>query len=127
MLKIVYLFIGGGVGTLLRFWISGYTNKLMSSQFPTGTLTVNLIGCLIIGVLAGLNNTHSLSENTRLLLFTGLLGGFTTFSSFSNETVQLLRTGHHLWAALYVVASNAGGFLLAAGGYALFKGAPNGG
>jgi CrcB protein len=99
----------------------------MSSQFPTGTLTVNLIGCLIIGALAGLNNTHSLSENTRLLLFTGLLGGFTTFSSFSNETVQLLRTGHHLWAALYVVASNAGGFLLAAGGYALFKGAPNGG
>lgn len=119
-MKIAYLFLGGGAGTLLRFFISGYTNKLLDSQFPIGTLAVNLTGCLIIGLLAGLSATTAFSENTQLLLFTGLLGGFTTFSTFSIETLQFIRNGQYLWATSYVLISNLGGFLLAGLGYYVF-------
>lgn len=74
--------------------------------FPWATFTVNVCGCLAIGLLAGLaGRFHLFSENATLFLFTGLLGGFTTFSSFGLETLLLLRRGEWGWAALYVVGS----------------------
>ena len=121
MIKILYLIIGGGIGTLLRFWVSSATGKLIENGFPVGTLMVNLLGCLIIGIVGGLNSDNSFSENTRLLVITGLLGGFTTFSSFSMETVQLFRNGQALWAIGYVLLSNIGGIMLAMGGFYLFR------
>ena len=106
MNKIFLLFAGGGIGTLLRFTISGWTNKQFGTEFPFGTLAVNLIGCLIIGVLAGINEKGFLEEEMKLLLFTGLLGGFTTFSSFSLESLQLFRNGQLVQFITYVVISN---------------------
>ena len=121
MNKIFLLFSGGGIGTLLRFTISGWTNKQLGTEFPFGTLAVNLIGCLIIGALAGINEKGFLEEEMKLLLFTGLLGGFTTFSSFSLESIQLFRNGQLFQFITYVVISNLGGLALAYSGFLLFK------
>lgn len=119
MNKWLLLIAGGGIGTLLRFLLSTWASRQMGNTFPYGTLAVNLIGCLIIGMLAGWNSGHAFHENLHLLLFVGLMGGFTTFSSFSIETLQLIRSGSFLTAVAYISASNIGGVLLAAGGYKL--------
>lgn len=78
----------------------------LSAKFPWGTFTVNLLGCLVIGLLSGLAEKFDwLSPSLRLFLLTGLLGGFTTFSAFGLETVFLLRRGEVLLAAAYAAAS----------------------
>jgi len=92
---------GGCLGAIARYLI----NKLLTTAstqvaFPLGTLTVNIVGCFIIGVLAQIGESRiGLSPPARLLLITGILGGFTTFSAFGNETVLLTRTDQ-LGAAL---------------------------
>ncbi len=91
--NILLVGIGGFTGSVLRYLVSlGCANLLKTSTFPLGTATVNIVGCLIIGVLGGVSD-HSqiISSNIRLLLMVGLLGGFTTFSSFNYETMQLIR------------------------------------
>lgn len=111
--------IGGAIGACLRYALV-LALRPHSPGFPTGTLIVNLIGCLCIGALAGFTS-HALSSraDSKLwaLLAIGVLGGFTTFSSFSLETVELARDGKLGLAALYVLASNTLGIALAAGGY----------
>lgn len=75
-------------------------------RFPYSTFAVNILGCLVIGILAGLAERYELfGPGTRLFLFTGLLGGFTTFSAFGLDAMFLLRRGELLVAALYAVAS----------------------
>jgi len=79
-------------------------------RFPAGTFTVNVVGCLVAGVLAGLAEKHSMfSADTRLLLFTGLLGGFTTFSAFGLETMTLLKRGDIAIASANVLLSVVAG------------------
>src|SRR5690625_7929116 len=74
-------------------------------RFPFGTLAVNVLGCLVVGVLAGIAERHNLfGQELRLFLLTGLLGGITTFSSFGLETVHLIRRCDLGIAALYVCA-----------------------
>jgi CrcB protein len=92
--------IGGAIGSVARYKVSGWVlNHTLDWKFPAGTLAVNVIGCLLAGLLAGLAERQALfSAETRLLLFTGLLGGFTTFSAFGLETMVLLRRGD-LWIA----------------------------
>lgn len=87
--------LGGFAGSVLRYLISGYAQRLsQSADFPYGTLAVNLLGSLTIGFLAHLVEMRgAFSSETRALLFFGLLGGFTTFSTFSNETLNLARDG----------------------------------
>jgi CrcB protein len=81
-------------------------------RFPLGTFVVNVVGCLIAGVLAGLVVKRDLfAADTRLFLFTGLLGGFTTFSAFGVESVYLLRRGDYGIALAYIVSSLVGGVL----------------
>jgi CrcB protein len=86
---------GGFVGSALRFIVGTWVMRTAGmSVFPYGTLTVNILGCLVIGLLAGLTEGRQLfSTEVRLLLFFGALGGFTTFSAFGFETVVLLRDG----------------------------------
>ena len=88
---------GGFIGSVARYLMSGaVTQASAASRFPFGTLAVNALGCLIIGVLSGLaEQSGAFSANTRLLLFTGVLGGFTTFSAFAFETYFLGR--EQLW------------------------------
>ena len=101
MIKILLVGLGGMVGSICRYLVSGWVS---SPWLPVGTLTVNVVGCLLIGFLFGLSEIRDLfSSSTRLLLMVGLLGGFTTFSTFGLETVNLMRDAQ-MWAALANVA-----------------------
>jgi CrcB protein len=85
--------LGGAVGTLLRYWVSGGVYGLVPApRLPWGTLVVNVAGCFAIGLLGGLADTRGiLTATARLFLLIGVLGGFTTFSTFGYETLALLR------------------------------------
>ena len=80
--------IGGAAGSMLRYLLQRWLNQV---YFPYGTLSVNLIGCLIIGLLAGISTKHGISQHLVLLGMTGFCGGFTTLSAFSLESLQLLQ------------------------------------
>lgn len=117
--------LGGCLGAVGRYLIGGWVLRWAGPQaMPWGTLLVNLSGCLIIGLLAGLaTRIPALDGPLRLFLFTGLLGGFTTFSAFGLETVELLRRGDLASAVIYVLASVLLGLLLVAAGLKAASGA----
>ena len=100
MLLILLVGIGGFFGAVMRYLVTSWMQDLFRTlSLPSGTLTVNITGCLLIGVLAGLSeNRNLLGPETRALLLIGVLGGFTTFSAFSYETVELLRDGESMAA-----------------------------
>lgn len=97
--------VGGALGALSRYWL---ISALGASRFPWGTLTVNVLGSCLIGVLYVLiSEKAGLSDQWRTLLMVGYLGAFTTFSSFSLDALLLLQEGRVLQAALYVLGSIA--------------------
>lgn len=97
--------VGGASGSVARFIISELINERTDGSFPWGTLTVNVIGCLIIGLLMGLTDTEILEiHENRLLFITGLCGGFTTFSAFAYENVHMILNGNSLTAIVYTLA-----------------------
>jgi CrcB protein len=91
MHRILIVGTGGFVGAVLRYGLSGLVQRWSGSVgFPFGTLAVNVLGCLIIGILWRMDEIHSLlSTEARLFLMVGILGAFTTFSTFGNETLNL--------------------------------------
>lgn len=99
------VFLGAGLGGVLRFGVGGLFagGAAGVGAFPTGTLVVNVTGCLAIGVLAPLLT----SEPWKLFLMVGVLGGYTTFSAFGRETIELISRGEVGRAAVYVLLSNA--------------------
>lgn len=97
--------IGSFLGGISRYLLSQFIQTKFLSTFPFGTLGVNILGCLLIGVVFGLSDKGNLTQEWRLFLATGVLGGFTTFSAFSNETVNMLRDGQFWYAAAYIVSS----------------------
>lgn len=113
----LYIFIGGGIGSILRYMIQVFSGKSLNNGFPIATLLVNVLGCLVIGILAALALKLKWNEQLMLFVFTGLLGGFTTFSSFSLEFVQLMKNNQTGMALLYVGLSNFAGLGLCALGY----------
>ena len=116
--NILIVGIGSFLGGVLRYLISIVMKNYCSQGFPWATLMVNLLGCLLIGLLFGLFNRYSSINNVWCLLFTtGLCGGFTTFSTFANESVQMLQQGNTAGFLGYVAASIVLGFLLVALGY----------
>lgn len=93
----LFIFIGGGLGAVLRFATASWVNKFFAIPFPWGTAAVNVIGSLMIGfILSFMENRLGEFVYWRELLVIGFLGGFTTFSSFSWETLALLRDGQIL-------------------------------
>ena len=111
MRQLFFVFIGGGLGSVLRYIIGRYLNQT-GSGFPLGTFTANILGSLLIGIIIGLaakNNT--LSQNQTLLLATGFCGGFTTFSTFAYENHVLFKSGDFTSFALYTFASFIAAFL----------------
>lgn len=104
---------GGAIGSVTRWWATGWTlQHTLDWRFPAGTFAVNVVGCAIAGLLAGLaDRSGLLSAEARLFLFTGILGGFTTFSAFGLETVLLLRRDEWLVACSNVVLSVLCGIL----------------
>lgn len=107
MKQLLLVGLGGFVGAVVRWKAGGWLLHLtLQEKFPYPTFSVNVAGCLAIGLLAGLAERHDMfGQDARLFLFTGLLGGFTTFSAFGLETLFLLRRGEPGIAALYVTTS----------------------
>ena len=107
MKSILLVALGGALGSVARFKMSTWLfDHAANWHFPIGTFVVNVLGCLVIGVLAGLAVKDGFfSSEARVFLFTGILGGFTTFSAFELETFQLLRRGEFLVAGSNVVLS----------------------
>lgn len=99
--------LGSALGGMVRYGLSGFVARRMDEIFPWGTLTVNVVGSLLIGLLAGLHETARLplSPEARGFLMIGVLGGFTTFSSFSLQTLQRLHDGDWWRAGANVVFS----------------------
>lgn len=102
--KMMLVGAGGFLGAILRYGVSGLVQAATRSiGFPYGTLTVNVIGCLVIGILSQMVASRGLfSPELRIFIFIGLLGSFTTFSTFGNETFNLLRDGETVSALAYV-------------------------
>jgi fluoride exporter len=107
MQAIVLVALGGALGSVLRYKVGALVlHQTGTAAFPYGTFTVNVAGCLIAGLLAGLGEHFDfLTADVRLFLFTGFLGGFTTFSAFGVETIALIERGDWTIAASYVVLS----------------------
>jgi fluoride exporter len=107
MLDFILIFVGAGIGGVLRFFLASLVYALTGRNFPYGTLFVNLSGCFIIG-LAYIIITHKLENLSPYLtgfIIVGILGGYTTFSSFSLETLQLIERGHFYAALINILVS----------------------
>ena len=109
MKQALLVFLGGGLGSSLRFFVSKALNPYIQ-HFFLGTFVVNIIGCLLIGCILGFSAKNNiLSENYTLLLATGFCGGFTTFSTFAFEKYSLLKSGEFLYFSIYLTSSIAVG------------------
>ena len=109
MKNILLVALGGALGSSLRYLVSKWISAGWAASFPLGTFTVNILGCLLIGLLTGLVANGVISQDLKFLLVTGFCGGFTTFSTFANESLSLMRPGEILTSALYIGLSVAAG------------------
>lgn len=104
MSNFLLVFLGGGVGSMLRYGIA----RLLKNQnldFPLATFVANVIACVILGALVATQLKKGMSNSQALFLMTGLCGGFSTFSTFTSENVQLMNEGNYITLAIYVTAS----------------------
>ena len=101
MMTVLLVGAGGFIGSAMRYLVGTWVQSVSGNAWiPYGTLTVNVVGCFLIGLVIGLADTRQLlGEGTRALVVVGLLGGFTTFSAFGYETVDMVRDGHMVAAA----------------------------
>jgi CrcB protein len=106
MKSLLIVFVGGGLGSVIRFSLSRWINALHTHHFPWGTLVVNVVACFALGMIIGLaDHKHIISPSARLFWTVGFCGGFSTFSTFSNETLYLLQSGFTFSMALYITVS----------------------
>jgi CrcB protein len=116
----LFVFAGGGIGSVMRFLIQQQLNPARTNEFPLGTFIVNAFGCLLIGLLWGWSEKATqLNNEVKFFLFTGICGGFTTFSAFSQESIVLFRSGENLTLLFYVVMTIIISLLLTYLGYKL--------
>lgn len=118
---ILYVGIGGGIGSIFRFIVSRLVIRYMSAEWTfAGTLAVNITGCFLIGILAGWMLAHQPDNQIfRLLFIVGFCGGYTTFSTFAYENLRLIETNQWGLFALYTLASVILGLIAVWGGLKL--------
>jgi fluoride exporter len=121
MLEILLVFIGGSIGSSLRYFLSCIAHDFGCSY--QGTFIINIIGCFFFGFVAyiALKKESIINPNLKLFLTTGIAGGFTTFSTFSYESFKLIQNGLIMTAWLYIVLSTLIGIAFALFGYSLAK------
>ena len=120
MKEILLVGFGGFIGSVARYLVSKLNITWQFLSIPMGTLTVNILGSLIIGFLVGISvKSELISNDLRLFLMVGVCGGFTTFSSFTNENFMLMQNGQFLTVFLYTALSIVLGFLAVYFGYVL--------
>lgn len=113
---------GGFLGATARYYLVHFTNRLLGSGFPYGTLAVNILGCFLLGFIAtAVEDKFSISPVVRTFLTVGILGAFTTFSTFSYETIALVRAGNVAVAFANIFLSLAVGILAAYVGISVSK------
>lgn len=106
MKQVLLVFLGGGLGSAARYGVSRWLNTSTAVTIPYGTLLVNVIGSLLIGIILGYSlKSNGISQQTTLLLATGFCGGFTTFSTFAYENHNLLKNGDFLNFGIYTIGS----------------------
>ena len=119
MKSFLLVFLGGGLGSGIRYLVTIAMNQY-SKVLPFGTFTVNMLGCLLIGLVLGYaQKENTLTSNQTLLLATGFCGGFTTFSAFASENLELIRNGELFNFSIYAIGSVFVGMLLILIGYLL--------
>ena len=105
MKSFLLVFLGGGLGSGIRYLVTITMNQY-SKVLPFGTFTVNMLGCLLIGLILGYaQRENTLTSNQTLLLATGFCGGFTTFSAFANENLELIKNGELFNFSVYTIGS----------------------
>lgn len=119
-LQLTLIGFAGAFGAILRFGVGEFSKAYFSSDFPLGTLIVNLIGCFLLGIVAGMT-TESFDKQTKSIVGSGFLGALTTFSTFSVETIQKAQEGKFLAASMNVGLNLVLGLLLAGIGMAIGK------
>jgi len=125
MLSTALVFLGAGIGGVLRHGVNLVSLKWLGASFPYGTMAINIIGSGVMGLVAGLlafKAGEGWTQNARLFLATGILGGFTTFSAFSLDAVLLWERGEATLAAVYVVGSVVLSLAALIAGLALVRG-----
>ena len=121
-MKLIFIIgIGSFIGGIFRYLLSLLIQTKTATNFPLGTLTVNIIGCFFIGIVFGIFDKGQMANEWKLFLATGVIGGFTTFSAFSIETFILFREGNAGYALLYILASVIIGLLATYIAYLLVK------
>ncbi len=122
MLPVFLVFLGGGLGAVMRYGMTIGVGRMAGTGFPLGTLSVNVIGSFLMGVIvAWFAFRGEGGQDWRLFLTTGLLGGFTTFSAFSLETMLLYERGDTMLAAVYVILSVMVSILALAAGLVIVR------
>ena len=121
MKNLLFVFIGGCFGSVLRFLLGKWLNNT-ENGIPFGTFVANILGSLLIGIILGYAaKSDTLNQNQTLLLATGFCGGFTTFSTFAYENHIFLKSGDFTSFALYTITSFVVGFLAVFAGMYLIK------
>ncbi len=123
LINILAVFLGSGTGGAARYLVGKLIkSNINPSAFPWDTFSINILGCLIIGILYGISaDSQWLSPRLKLLLAVGFCGGFTTFSTFANENYLLLNNSNVITFAIYTTASIITGILAVALGYSLSR------
>ena len=111
-MNLLWVAAGGALGAVVRYLVSMQIAAETGARFPWGTLTVNMIGCLVIGMMWSVTEHKTASEGLLLFLIVGMIGSFTTFSTYGLEGIQLIQSGKWLAGFGYVLISNIAGLLL---------------
>lgn len=122
MRALLFVGIGGGIGSIFRYALSLFIGRHVPLAFPLGTFLVNITGCFLIGVFYSLVTKYTgFNPEWRLFLITGICGGYTTFSTFSYDGLILIKQGSVFYFMLYVLGSVVLGLLATFAGAAIFK------
>ena len=122
MRPLLFVGIGGGLGSILRYLLQVFAGRHIPIAFPMGTFLVNFSGCFLIGIFYSLASRYTgFNPEWRLFLITGICGGFTTFSTFSYDGLMLLKQGSYLYFLLYIIGSVVLGLVATLAGVTIFK------